>query len=62
MENNTDDDKRPGVSFTRAQIEAWVGFPLTDDQVSDLEETLPNSSLPDCVATVATEALGFATP
>jgi hypothetical protein len=47
------DDDRPGVSFTREQIEAWAGHPLTDDEVSALEDTLPLSSLPEVVATVA---------
>lgn len=49
----------PGLTFSRAQVEAWVGHPLTDDQVADIEEALPLSTLPETVDTVAHEALGI---
>lgn len=45
--------ERAGISFTRDQIEAWAGFTLTDEQVTDLENILPNSTFPETVALVA---------
>lgn len=50
---------RPGVSFTREQVEAWVGHPLTDEQVADIQEVAPNSSIPDAIETIAHVALEF---
>lgn len=38
---------RPGITITRDQLEAWVGYPLTDDQVSDLEDAISTSSIPE---------------
>ena len=50
------------VTFSREQIEAWVGFTLTDQQLLDLEETAPNSSIPDAFAAIATEGFGWSGP
>lgn len=51
-----------GVNFSREQIEAWVGFALTDDQIEQLEEAAPNSSIPQAFEAIATEGLGFSEP
>ncbi|WP_159795693.1 hypothetical protein [Puerhibacterium puerhi] len=48
-----DDDARPGITLTRDQLEAWAGRQLTDDEVSDLDDALPLSSLPEVVGTIA---------
>lgn len=48
-----------GITFTRDQVEAWVGHVLTDDEIKEIEDALPNSSLPECVEAVAHEALGI---
>jgi hypothetical protein len=50
--------ERPTVRISRAQLEAWAG-PLTDEQVELLDECIPNSSIPDAVATIVGEALGI---
>jgi hypothetical protein len=54
-----DEDDRPGITLTRGQLEAWVGFTLTDEQVEQLDEAIPNSSIPEAISTIAIEALGL---
>ena len=46
-----------GLTFTRGQVEAWVGHALTDEQVADIEEVAPNSSIPIAIETIAHDAL-----
>jgi hypothetical protein len=46
-------DGRPTVIITREQIECWAGRTLTDDEVSHLDDCIPNSSIPDAVADLA---------
>lgn len=41
------------VTITRNQLECWAGRKLTDDEVSHIDDALPNTSLPDLIATVA---------
>lgn len=53
---------RKGITFTREQVEAWVGHTLTDDQVEELEDAAALSSIPDAFETIAHEALGIACP
>jgi hypothetical protein len=44
---------RKGLTLTREQLEAWVGRTLTDDQVDEIDEAIPNSSIPEAIATIA---------
>lgn len=41
-----------GVFLTREQLEAWTGYPLTDEEISRLDECIPHSSIPDAVSTI----------
>ncbi len=43
---------KPGVNITREQVEAWAGQQLSDDDVSRLEDRIPDSSIPDAVAAI----------
>jgi hypothetical protein len=45
------DDAR-GITLTRDQLNAWTGWDLTDEQVEQLEDAIPNSSIPDAVAEI----------
>lgn len=38
-----------GIHLSRGQLEAWAGRALTDDELSRLEDAIPNSSIPDAV-------------
>lgn len=51
-------DPRRGVFLTREQLECWAGRPLGDEEVGQLEDALPNSSLPEVVNTVVDSFLG----
>jgi len=53
---------RRGLTFTREQVEEWIGHCITDDELEELERVLPYSSLPNCVETVAHEALNLTGP
>jgi hypothetical protein len=46
------------VEITREQIEAWADMKLTDEQVEQLEEAIPNSSIPEAVGVIIDEAMG----
>lgn len=48
-----------GVFVTRDQVEAWVGHTLTDEQIEELEEAVPNSSVPQAFEAIAHEGLGI---
>jgi hypothetical protein len=52
----TSPEERKGLFLTREQLEAWAGQSLTDDQVDDLDVSIPNSSIPLAIATM-TETL-----
>jgi hypothetical protein len=39
--------------ITRNQLNAWAGFTLTDEQVARIAESLPHSTMPEVVATIA---------
>lgn len=45
-------DDRPGITLTREQLESWACRTLTDEEVEALEESIPNSSIPDAIATI----------
>jgi hypothetical protein len=47
------DEEEKGITLTRDQLNAWSGFDLTDDQVEELEEAIPNSSIPEAIAMIA---------
>lgn len=46
-------DHRPGIFLTRDQLQAWAGRELTDEEVEALEEAIPNSSIPESIATIS---------
>lgn len=45
-------DARPGITLTRDQLEAWAGRALSDDEVSELDVAISNSSIPEAIATI----------
>lgn len=48
-----------GIVLTGEQISAWAGFSreLTGDELARLEDCIPNSSIPDAIDTIVSEAL-----
>jgi hypothetical protein len=52
---------RPGephtVTITREQLENWAGRALADDEVDTLDSCIPDSSIPEAIATIAAHAL-----
>lgn len=46
-------DTPTGIFLTRDQLNAWAGFPLTDEHVDRLDDALPHSSVPEAIATIA---------
>lgn len=44
-----DSEGQPTIEITRAQLTAWAGRELTDDEVSQLDDAVPNSSIPDAI-------------
>lgn len=50
---------KPTIEITREQIESWAGQHLTDEQIAELEEIIPNSSIPDAIGTIVAEAMGL---
>lgn len=50
-----------GIFLTSAQLRAWAGLgrDLTRDELSRLEGCIPDSSVPDAIGTIVTEALGL---
>jgi hypothetical protein len=47
------DDDAPGVGFTRAQVQAWAGRALTDEEIERIEEAVSNSSIPEAIGIIA---------
>lgn len=41
-----------GVKLTRGQVNAWAGYELDGDQLDQLEEAIPNSSIPEAIGTI----------
>ncbi len=41
------------VVITRDQLEAWAGCPLTDDQVAQIDEAIPISTVPEAIGDIA---------
>ncbi len=41
------------VEITRDQLEAFVGRPLTDDEVFEIDEAFPESAIPEAFAEIA---------
>lgn len=50
---------KKGIVLTREQIEAWAGVHLTDDEVDRLQACIADSSIPDAINAIVTEALGL---
>ncbi len=48
----TDSFGRLTVEVTRDQLEAWAGRELTDEEVTRLDDAIPNSSIPDAVEAI----------
>lgn len=42
-----------GIAFSRFQLEEWAGYPLTDEQVDRLADSIPKSSIPDAINEIA---------
>lgn len=45
------------VEITRDQLEAWAGRTLTDAQVAQLDQIIPDSSIPDAIGVITSEAM-----
>jgi len=60
----TDGDKDDGILLTSAQLREWAGLSrdLTRNELTALDECIPNSSIPDAIGTIVTEALGLTGP
>ena len=43
----------PGITLTRGQLEAWAGRELTDEEVEQIDEAIPNSSIPEAIDQIA---------
>lgn len=41
-----------GITVTAEQLAAWVGRPLSPDEVDQLDEAVPNSSIPELIAMI----------
>ena len=52
-------DSRQGISLSRDQLEAWARRPLSDDEVAAIDESIPNSSIPDAIDTIANEGITY---
>lgn len=50
-------DGRLTVLITREQLECWAGRPLTDAQVSDIDDCIPHSSIPEAIYVIANSVL-----
>ena len=40
------------MTLTRAQLEAWVGRAIIDEDVRSLGECIPHSAIPDAVRSI----------
>lgn len=45
--------ERPGITLTRDQLEAWATRALSDEQVEQIEEAIPNTSIPDAIVAIS---------
>lgn len=41
-----------GITLTRDQLESWAGRALTDEEVVALDTAIPNSGIPESIATI----------
>lgn len=48
-------DQNHTITITRDQLECWAGRPLTEEEVDRLDEALPDSSIPEAIATIVGE-------
>lgn len=48
----TDVTDLPGITLTREQLEAWAGRELADEEVAELDQCIPNSSIPEAIGTI----------
>ena len=51
--SSAEDEEGPGITLTRGQLNAWAGRTLTDRQVDELEDAIPNSSIPEAIAVMS---------
>lgn len=42
-----------GAEISRAQLEAWCGRDLSDEEVMLIEEAIPNSGIPESIRTIS---------
>jgi hypothetical protein len=54
--------RQNGILLTREQLREWAGLgrDLTDDELDELDDCIPNSSIPDAIETIVTEAMNLA--
>jgi hypothetical protein len=43
----------PGITLSRAQLEAWAGRNLTEDEVDRIDAAIPFSSIPEAIGVIA---------
>lgn len=48
-----------GVTITRGQLEHWAGRQLTDTEVAQVQDALPNASVPEAIATIIDHLNGY---
>lgn len=56
--------EQDGILLTREQLESWANYPgepvkLSDETVARLAEAIPNSSIPEAIAAIVSDALGI---
>lgn len=44
---------RVTVEITREQLEAWAGRELSDDEVAEIDDAIPDSSIPEAIGCIA---------
>lgn len=47
-----------GILLTREQLNEWAGYELTEFERDDLEESIPNSAIPEAINTIAAQFRG----
>lgn len=55
--NISESTDAPMLLISAAQVDQWAGRRLTIDQLQELAEAIPNSSIPEAIDTIVNEAL-----
>ena len=53
----SDSSGAPVILISVEQVDQWAGRRLTTDQLQQLAEAIPHSSIPEAIATIVLEAL-----